>query len=125
MEREAEIEEFDELFKKNSVRELEKLGLCISKLTPDQVQTGLYGKILVEFKLPPFKKNYDMSKFSNGDIVGVIDAHTQPSSKTEISGIVYKTSPSSITVSFKEYYEFDQMAMPLSLVMLPNDVTYH
>lgn len=31
----------------------------------------------------------------------------------------------SITVSFKDIAEFETMAHPLSLVMLPNDVTYH
>jgi len=39
---------------KNSAKELEKLGLLVQKLTPGDISTGLYGKILIEFKYPPF-----------------------------------------------------------------------
>ena len=62
---------------------------------------------------------------SSGDIVGIIDANSKPSSKTEFSGIVYWTTSEGIIVSFKEMVELDKLAMPLTLCMLPNDVTYH
>ena len=98
----------------------------MQKLTPGDISTGLYGKILIEFKYPPFWKNYGgQNRISSGDIVGVIDSHTRPSSKTEAQGIVYRVTTSSIIVSFKEMFELEKMSMPLSLCLLPNDVTFH
>ena len=37
MEWEAEIDQFDNLFKTNSIKELEKLGLCVPKLSIGEI----------------------------------------------------------------------------------------
>lgn len=47
MERDAEVEETQELLAKYSFKELEKRSLAITKLFVKHVSTGVYGRVLV------------------------------------------------------------------------------
>lgn len=102
----------------------------MANLSVSEVSTGLYGKILITFqymkaKQHLYKDSEDKAhKMSNGDIVCVTDANTKPSCNAEISGIVYKTTQNSVTVSFEDMIEVDELQEPIALWLLPNDVTH-
>ncbi|CAI2381697.1 unnamed protein product [Moneuplotes crassus] len=129
MEREAEIEEFDQLFKTLSRRDLEQRGLCISNLSMGEITAGLYGKVLIPFEYINYKQHKKVDeqthKLSNGDIVTVTDANTRPSSTSELRGIVYRVTEKAVIVSFNEFDDaLNELSEPLTLCLLPNDITY-
>jgi len=62
-------------------RELENRGLCVRNMNVAEVETGLYGKVLVRFEhnFANALKKSSSSKISNGDIVAITDENTQRS----------------------------------------------
>eukprot|EP00794_Sanderia_malayensis_P005020 gene5020-5678_t len=140
LERTAEIEECTASRRVKNVKELEKRGVCISKLFPGAQCTGLYGKHLVTLlqKQRNFAKNSNKKEnenlrtseervtancFSNGDIVGLQLSNSDLSEENIASGVVTKVNDNSVTVAFEDSIDVSQCDM-YRLIKLTNDVTY-
>ncbi|XP_065072348.1 DNA-binding protein SMUBP-2-like [Rhopilema esculentum] len=138
LERNAEIEESVTLRRSGDIKELEKRGICVSKLSIVNECTGLYGKHLVTFvrsvagntksskeKAESFQKDQLSSHcFSNGDIVGLQTSSSPLNDDNIGSGIVTKAAENKITVAFEDALGVTNYYETFKLIKLCNDVTY-
>lgn len=116
LEHDAEIEESLNNRSNCSIRELEKQGLCVTKLMICGCKTGLFGRVLVKLK----KEFADLPqhKMSPGDIVGIFQEDIKD---PEVNGTVYKVTPSTITVACEGMVD---MQGKVAVVILANEATY-
>ena len=125
MEREEEIKEARRTSERMTLKEQEKLGVCLLKLKASAVRSGLYGRILIVFESSRHTKdrNLPANKFSSGDIVLVED---MKSGQEVASGVVTRKKETSITVAFEDTAGSLEMQdeRQYRLVRQFNDVTH-
>lgn len=117
IERTTELEENLNNRSNISIKELEKQGICISKLIIASVKSGLFDRVLVKVKkeftdLPPHK-------ISSGDLVGVFSTDIK---NPEFNATVYKVTPNHIVLAGDS--RFEQPEGKVSIVLLANEATY-
>lgn len=121
LEREAEKDECTALHDSLPLAEQQRRGIALHRLRVSAFESALFGRTLVTLQLtggrplPP-------SKLSSGAMVGLRPAST--SATTALVGTVTKASETAICVAFEEMPEDEQLAEPLTLALLYNDVTY-
>ncbi|XP_045433467.1 DNA-binding protein SMUBP-2 isoform X2 [Pipistrellus kuhlii] len=124
LERDAEVEERRSWQENVSLKELQRLGVCLLKLQVSSQRTGLYGQLLVTFE-PRRSASAGVlpsNSFSSGDIVGLNDEGGQLA-----TGVLTRITQKSVTVAFDQSCDF-QLSLDQQnsyrLLKLANDVTY-
>ncbi|RWR73779.1 DNA-binding protein SMUBP-2 [Cinnamomum micranthum f. kanehirae] len=122
MEKEAEITASVNSASSRSVDIAQKRGSAILNLKCTDAQTGLMGKVLLEFQstkgdvLPSHK-------FGPHDVVVLKPNRAEIGSASLGQGVVYRLKDTSITVAFDDIPE-DGLNSPLRLEKVANEVTY-
>ncbi len=131
LERQAEIDENEDLKRGCSISELEKRGVCISRLAIVSQSTGMFGRAMLVFESTrgnPGQRCLPASKFSPGDIVGLYvggkDLGLEKSMVT--SGVITRVTETRLTVAFEDLVEEQQSLVDgqIILMQLANDVTF-
>ncbi|KAH9507926.1 DNA-binding protein SMUBP-2 [Bulinus truncatus] len=131
-ERDAEIEETQDLTERLSAKELQRRGICLLKLEIKSRRSGLYGRMVVAFgqKIGPGAKSVKVElpshNFTPGDIVGLGLTKSPPLDKPIATGIVSQVNPCEVCVAFDDsddVFELDDDEV-YKLTKLANDVTY-
>ncbi|KAL8606242.1 hypothetical protein ACOMHN_012874 [Nucella lapillus] len=123
-ERDAEIEETRVLTEQLPAKELQRRGVCLTKLRLAERGTGLYGRTVVTFQPYWPGKDLPSHNFTPGDIVGVSEEGDQPAG--QISGVVSRVLPAALQVAFEENEDVFSLDddKQFRLTKLANDVTY-
>ena len=116
LEQEEETTQNQTLVCGSSGKELEKEGLCVTKLYPAGINTGLYGRRVLTLTRDPLPSH----SLHSGDIVGL--AHKDLTVIAQ--GIVSKVGKDSIGVAFEELDGDVLQLNKVSLLKLTNTVTY-
>ncbi|CAL9204999.1 unnamed protein product [Musa hybrid cultivar] len=122
LEKEAEITASIGSASSKSLEVAQKKGSVLLNLKCTDAQTGLMGKVLLEFQ----SNKGDLlpaHKFSNHDVVIVKPNKADSSSPLLGQGVVYRLKDSSIIVAFDDIPE-DGLNGPLRLEKVANEVTY-
>ncbi|URD81660.1 DNA-binding protein [Musa troglodytarum] len=122
LEKEAEITSSIGSASSKSLDVAQKKGSVLLNLKCTDAQTGLMGKVLLEFQ----SNKGDLlpaHKFSNHDVVIVKPNKADSSSPLLGQGVVYRLKDSSIIVAFDDIPE-DGLNGPLRLEKVANEVTY-
>ncbi|XP_067137867.1 DNA-binding protein SMUBP-2-like [Centruroides vittatus] len=126
IERDAEVEQSQCMQTSISLANLQRKGICISKLRLGSCHTGLFGRSICVFE--PFTpgKTFEAHGFTAGDIVGIITSGSDDNRETIASGVVSRVSQANISVSFEE--KFDSLGIEddvqYHICKLANEVTY-
>ena len=121
LEREAERAECDALQEALPAKELERRGIALHKLRILSVETALFGRASVTLQLsggrplPP-------TKLSPGAMVALRPAAAAAAAASTCT--VTAVRAASLTVTFDELPDEEQLAEPLTLSLLYNDVMY-
>ena len=121
LEREAERAECNAVADTLTPAEQQRRGMALHKLRIASIETVLFGRVQLTLQLsggrplPP-------TKLSGGALVALRPATTLAAGAA--SGTVTALRASSISVSFDEMPEEQQLVEPLTLSLLYNDVTY-
>ncbi|XP_063685644.1 DNA-binding protein SMUBP-2-like [Bolinopsis microptera] len=116
LEQDEETEQSRDLLHGQSAKDLEKEGVCVTKLFPASIATGLYGRRVLKLT----RENLPNHSFSSGDIAGL--SHKDLTIICE--GIVSKVGKDSISVAFEEFSDDVMQMSRVSLLKLTNSVTY-
>lgn len=145
LEKEAELEQHKKLLDTLSIGELERAGICLSKLVVDTVKNGLYGKTLYTMQASNFDKaavasneslknklseKFGRHRFSPGDVVGLYEFYENKSpdfnSKPDLQGVVYRVKEFKVVVSVNEPPEDPYFEKKIFyMVLMTNEVTYN
>ena len=121
LEREAERGECDTLQESLPAKELERRGIALHRLRILSTETALFGRASITMQLsggrplPP-------TKLSPGAMVSLRPAAAAAAAASTCT--VTAVRATSLTVTFEELPEEEQLAEPLTLSLLYNDVTY-
>ena len=128
LEREAELEQAEQLVANINDKDLEKRGIGLTKLSIGGKTVGLFGKTVLHLVKWRGGVELPANNLSTGDIVGLSPSSGAAASTEQqiASGIITKIGPESVSVAFEETLESmdldeDQL---LKIVKLANDVTY-
>lgn len=132
VERDAEIDE-ESVYKANfSLKQLEQKGICITRLLVSEHRTGLYGRCLLmlsdrrgnNFPLPQTSiRTRDIVEIKTIGTMGISVAEKE---EPPLSGVVYRLTEHTITVSLEEVPSADLLhnATNIAVIKLANQVTY-
>ena len=121
LEREAEREECNAIADTLPQRELERRGIAIHRLKIESTETVLFGRAQLTLQLsggrplPP-------TKITTGTMIALRPANAAAATATV--GTVTALRPTSMSVSFEELPEEADLAEPLTVSLMYNDVTY-
>ena len=121
LEREAEKEESAALQDSLPMAELTRRGIALHRLRVTDLEAALFGRTLVKLQLTGARA-LPPSKLSSGAMVGLRPASA--STASALVGTVTRLSETEVCVAFEEVPEEEQLAEPLTLSLLYNDVTY-
>ncbi|GIY48193.1 DNA-binding protein SMUBP-2 [Caerostris darwini] len=126
LERTAEIEENKCLQECSSVKNLQKKGVCISKLCITKTSTGLFGRSLLNFGLKWGNGPLPSHTISSGDIVGIGNLSSDGKIEIVTSGVVSRVTETTISVAFEKNSNFSDLENDgqYMIIKLANDVTY-
>ncbi|XP_035219941.1 DNA-binding protein SMUBP-2-like isoform X2 [Stegodyphus dumicola] len=126
LERTTEVEENKCLQECNSVKVLQKKGICITKLRFGRSSTGLFGRSLINFE--PASSNCFLPShlITSGDIVGVGKVNSDGRLEIIVSGVVTRVNDSFLTVAFEKNSDSSDLESDVhyTIIKLANDVTY-
>ena len=121
LEREAERDECLALQDSLGPHALQQRGLALNKLRLLSVETALFGRTLLTLHLPA-GRSLPPTKLSSGAMVALRPSIAPATSA--ITGTVTALKEAVVCVAFDEMPEEEQLAEPLSLSIMYNDVTY-
>ena len=144
LEKSDEIEQYQQLLKESTVKDLEQSGICLSKLVVDKVKTGLYGKILYSLRASNYDKQalaeneslrkkmtekFSQHRFSPGDAVGLYEFRENKgpdfNSKPLLQGVVYRVKEFNVIVSVNDSsVDSNYEQSMFYLIVMTNEVTY-
>ena len=124
IERNEEVNEAKRFRAGISLKEQEKMGVCLLRLKASNVHSGLYGRIIVVFESSRRTKDRSLpaNKLSCGDIVSL-----QDSSGCDVaSGVVTRKRETAITVAFEDSPGSLMLhdERQYRLIRQSNDITY-
>ena len=121
LERDAERAEVDALHESLPARELERRGLALHKLRILSTETALFGRASITLQLSGARP-LPATKLSPGAMVSLRPSAAAASAASTCT--ITAVRATSVTVTFEELPEEEQLAEPLTLSLLYNDVTY-
>lgn len=121
LERDAERAEVDALHESLPAKELERRGLALHKLRILSTETALFGRASITLQLSGARP-LPATKLSPGAMVSLRPSAAAASAASTCT--ITAVRATSVTVTFEELPEEEQLAEPLTLSLLYNDVTY-
>ena len=121
LEREAEKQESLSLHEAMGLQALQQSGLALHRLRVASVESALFGRTLVVLQLTA-KRPLPPTKLTAGAMVAMRPAAAPAASA--LTGTVTALREAEIHVAFDDLPEEEQLAEPLVLSLMYNDVTY-
>lgn len=111
-----------------NIKELETMGICMTKLEVLELTFTSYGKYLTKFcKRGSNDVNYNCNskyKFGGGDVVGLYNYQDKLSSVPITKGVVTSFNRNCIEVAFDLEFEPENYSKNIALVQLSNYITF-